>query len=344
MPKTPTSSRTTPQGASKQFTTSATELPIKGQCWGIKRDGGRCTRSVKDQRGQSPVQIRTRSKTPGDPSTTPTKSTNPRSQQASAPPSTTGRSKNAAIVVDSDSDSDFEPDSDEDVGEGEGRDGSLEPIYCHQHAREINKTAGFYCGKRYIAYDKYISSALPVQTQARLRTAMSQPLSAADAEERGYIYVYEVMGRKDASNAICLKVGRSVNPMGRMASWRGQCASKEVLLRSVHPSPVAGNGEAQSGLLVGADAIPTNAGVVGSHRWEKLIHLELGEHRDLQADGSGSGSGKCKDCGKAHREIFLIPRASGGYANVKDVVEKWRSFVEVVGKVEAAKSGGGSGG
>jgi hypothetical protein len=68
-------------------------------------------------------------------------------------------------------------------------------------------------------------------------------------------------------------------------------------------------------------------GIVGSHRWEKLVHLELRERCTPPAGAAGGEAAhKCRDCGKRHREIFAVP-AELGFEGVKEVVLRWERFV-----------------
>lgn len=316
-------------------------------------------------------------------------------RQKSAPPGATLRSsppkrdqqqgqgkRGRPIVIRDDSDPEFEvsTSSDEssisitlssksseedDEDDTPDEDGPL-PLYCHQHAKEINKTQGFHTTSspcRYIPFSDYIPPTASDLTAARMRTAMVEPLSEADLAEEGYIYIYEILekqaigstgGTHSSARAAMsttssrthtsLKVGRSVNPMARMAQWRSQCSSREAHLRALLPlldpamsqrvnAPVgagatsgSGMGMGRQGLLVGADRVLTR-GIVGSHRWEKLVHLELRERcASPSALAAAETAHKCSDCGKRHREIFAVP-AELGFEGVKEVVLRWERFV-----------------
>lgn len=65
-------------------------------------------------------------------------------------------------------------------------------------------------------------------------------------------------------------------------------------------------------------------GVLLSHKWEKLCHIEL-TYLGKRLDD------KCNDCGSHHREIFLLPRDIG-YDGVRRLVERWLSFIKIVAK------------
>lgn len=241
---------------------------------------------------------------------------------------------------------------------------SHDPVYCHQHAREINKTPGLYVPvapatsstppssstaatqqhqqqqQRYLAFDRYIPTTLSPLTAAKLRVAMSEPFAPADIAERGHVYVYELVndeeesgagGRRGEGRSSLFKVGRSTRPMARVAQWRKQCESKKAVLRHLSPSTASDHAgtptaRATPGLLIGASPAPS-LGQRGSHRWEKLVHLELAE---VAPRPSSFGGGRCGDCGKRHREIFEAKGRVGAEVDVvKEVVERWRRFVEV---------------
>lgn len=340
---------------SKDIVTDPNIAPGLGQCWGIKKDGTRCTRRLSSSlpSSSSPVKAGREG--------TPTK-------------------KGDVIVVD-DSDSSLSP------GE-ESDDDDVRRDYCFQHAKEINRTNGFLLpGRRrrrqqphhhrhdhsqrprkesttslsasssaedsngssiqdetYIDFDDYLSPGgnsgreLSDRAKARLRTAMCRSPSKVDWKQRGYIYIYELRDRSTATH-LALKVGRAVNVFKRIEQWRSRCQSKDPLLRAFFPQlerrprPVAAAAEAlssddeeeQQGLMPGADAAKIQ-GMFLAHKWEHLCHLEL---EDL---GTRLDEGQpCKDCGSRHREIFLVPRTKVlGYEGVRGIVEKWARFVRLV--------------
>lgn len=348
----------------KGLAVDASLPPAKGQCWGIKRDGGRCSRIVGKARGRgSPSKDNDTPRTPR------------RVRHQSAPPTaltTTTRSevfnrrpnlilaphgsKVRPIIFDDDSGS-----SEDEVialPNEEDDDETQLPVFCRQHSNEINKSAGFYSSKKgdYIPFADYLPLALlaaPASngpgaaaiatTLARLRLALSEPLTAADLQEKGYIYVFEYPNRSDPQS-LYLKVGRSIRPMKRMAEWRGQCSSGTVVAagRSGNPAKNGGSteeGEAQpllrglfpsegeaanqSALLVGAHAVTTR-GILGSHRWEKLIHIELSHRAQRLID---DGEVVTCPCGRRHREIFKVSRKELGYQGVKEMVTRWEKAV-----------------
>ncbi|PWN25333.1 hypothetical protein BDZ90DRAFT_262388 [Jaminaea rosea] len=345
-PATP--SKTTTSG----YTSSANDTPALGQCWGIKRDGARCTRTVKaaEEEGQvrsSPARRRG-------------------ARHVSAPPSLgkNGRAlapatKGQPIYISSDEGSDSDDDSD-DGSPNKGTTArsdkaasspSAVPTYCHQHAREINKTPGLHvpvassslsATQEYLPFTQFIPPTLSAQTAARLRVAMSEPFAPTDLAERGYLYVYELVAdigtaggearRKNDAQTL-VKVGRSSRPLARVAQWRRQCESRQAVLRLLSPQGPPALSDSTEGsapppstaagnLIIGASSTVTT-GQRGSHRWEKLVHLELAEVAPRPSD-----SHQCRDCGKRHREIFVAPRGGGVHA-VAEVVERWRRFVEV---------------
>ncbi len=192
--------------------------------------------------------------------------------------------------------------------------------YCTQHAAAINKTSGFHLPNGvHVSFAQFIPATLSARTQARLRTVMSQPPTAADtrASERGYIYIYELRDRaRDAS--VCFKVGRSVNVFKRLDEWRAKCQSVDPILRSFLPAPPGQQ------LLPGAST-PNWPGLPLSRKWERLCHLELEElgTRNLE---------ECADCGSRHREIFHVPRDSGGYQAVLSMAQRWQHFIAIAAR------------
>ncbi|CAD6939485.1 unnamed protein product [Tilletia controversa] len=192
----------------------------------------------------------------------------------------------------------------------------------------------------YVSFAEYLCAPdgreLGVQTQASLRSVMSTPLSVADAgghdrrssaedgsrmivgTSRGYMYMYELRDFSTETE-VCLKVGRTSNVFRRMGEWRGTCRRRGagLVLVGFEPSPqTAGrhnnnrndrNGRTvpsalpAQGMLGGAAEVWCD-GIYGSHKWERLIHLELLDF------GRRLDEGPCEDCGARHREIFMIPR------------------------------------
>lgn len=218
-------------------------------------------------------------------------------------------------------------------------------MYCHQHVKEINKTLGMHLPRsgRYLAYADYLTAISPSHA-ASLRIAMSDTLTVADQGEYGHLYIYELLDRSDAQS-VCLKVGRSTKPMGRMAQWRSQCQSRKPALRALLPRAVNQTADQQpQGLVVGAHAV-THEGIRGSHRWEKLVHIDLADLCQRQTSNAPGAPGTdggvpagnhtvvgeiCRDCKRRHREIFLVPRAKGGYETVLKICLKWQRFVQLV--------------
>lgn len=290
----------TPNGSQKD----AARAPVRGQCWGIKKDGSRCTRKVRS---------------PGNNAGLSPKKAGRRDRGTSAPPRLNkGASAADALIVD---------DSDSDTGSPRARSSAparkeeIDEVYCFQHTSEVNKTTGFYPSPgHFVTFSDWFDThphPLSDHTQALLRKCMSRPLTPADAAEVGYLYIYELRDRSSATH-LCLKVGRTVNVFRRLGQWRSQCQSKDPLLRAFHPS------QDGQGLISGADSVDA-PGVRFSHRWEALVHLELRE-LGIRVDE------RCKDCKTRHREVFLIPRSSGGdgFELAQRVVLKWMRFVQML--------------
>ncbi len=291
----------TPSGAQK----NACQPPVKGQCWGIKKDGDRCSR----MQGKGAV------------SPSPKSRQRPGNSRGASAPVRLGKGTSAMdpFVLD---------DSDDDGGTSasptrqKGRAHSSPPSntakladtpaaedadewYCHTHISEVNKTVGFYVRRpnsqtlgqnpsdRYITYSDWFQTvSLSNQTQAFLRKCMAQPPSDKDRDE-GYLYVYELRDRSTTSH-LCLKVGRTKHVFRRHGEWRSQCHSEPHLLWFC---PSTENQGLHPGLH------PTEVpGVPLSHRWETLVHLELSSIGERTNE-------ICHNCGARHREIFMIPRS-----------------------------------
>ena len=311
--------------------------PLQGQCWGITKDGTRCTRKVRTptfavDAGASP-QSKARKGKRGD-----------RGVSAPARLSKGASASDPLVIRDSDSDDDDAPGRPRDSARAasaaaRGRssddlDDCIDEVYCFQHVAEVNKTPGFYAStskanpasqRTFVSFrDWFTTVEINALTQALLRKRMAEPLTDADRVERGYIYIYELRDRSTATH-LCLKVGRATNVFRRLGEWRSQCQSKDPLLRSFHPSA------SQQGVIPGIHSAGVS-GVPLSHRWEALVHVELRGigHRIDEV---------CRDCGTRHRELFMIPRWLGhrdeshrlqqnGFDLVERVVLKWMRFVQ----------------
>ncbi|SNX84777.1 uncharacterized protein MEPE_03486 [Melanopsichium pennsylvanicum] len=284
--------------------------PVKGQCWGIKKDGSRCSRKVRplfDARQSASNEA---------------KRTN---RGTSAPARLIKGTTSSEPLVMSDSEDEKSPKRTDNFAD------DIDETYCYQHVAEVNKTPGFYHThfdqSTFIQFsDWFGTTSLTDHTQALLRKHMSKPLSHIDRSELGYLYMYELRDHSTLTH-ICLKVGRTTNVFRRLGEWRYQCQSKDPLLRSFHPCL---DGQ---GLISGMHA-PSVAGVRLSHRWEHLVHTELA--------GIGQRvSRSCTDCGVRHREIFMIPKRLDkgldetstqqgnyeGFQLAEKVVLKWMRFV-----------------
>ncbi|KAK7206783.1 meiotically up-regulated gene 113-domain-containing protein [Myxozyma melibiosi] len=164
------------------------------------------------------------------------------------------------------------------------------------------------------------------QTRARytklLAAELNKPISQAD--EAGYIYIYELQPSKphdranlDANALLFLKIGRTVNVPRRIEQWSRQC-SHAVLLTGHFPSPPP----------------PTAAHAKGAkcaavHRAERLIHLDLRSRFACSATDEGFTVAACAGCGRRHTEWFAVRRRDAHL-----VVESIGRWVEYVGVVE----------
>lgn len=188
--------RESPARRKEDLVSDPNHPPGLRQCWGIKRDGTRCMRKVGTAAAKSPLKGR-----------------QDVARSATSSPSKSVHRRGEAIVI-SDSES-------ETAGRNSSDDEDIRRDYCHQHAREINKTEGFVLpGRRgsrlprtssvssvstAAADGRYVDFAPYLRTvsgntgeeacKARLRAAMSRAPSDIDWRERGYLYIYEVSVR-----------------------------------------------------------------------------------------------------------------------------------------------------
>jgi len=341
--------------------------PARNQCWGIKKDGKRCTRKVGNEGNgpSSPARGNRGSPAPKG------KNSN---QKARSKPRSKAKRKTQIINLVSDSEDEDEDQSfslsirstseysgdefeEEVVSKSSSRssspkkmkgspikviniDGSesdpeeeeFEEDYCYQHAKEINLATGFYLSpanpsastRSWIEFSNYIPTSLPPNLIARIRTNMISPLSSSDlsSDNKGYIYIYELRDRRlttlNGDQFICLKVGRAKNVFKRMSEWRSQCQSKEPVLRYFAPETKDERDGKKDQVLMSGVGRTERVGIKGSHRWERLIHLNLAEWRVKE---------KCGDCGSVHQEIFLLPDDDGkGFERCRDEVRKWEEW------------------
>ncbi|KAM0788536.1 hypothetical protein ACM66B_001664 [Microbotryomycetes sp. NB124-2] len=202
------------------------------------------------------------------------------------------------------------------------RDGQ-EPVtrFCFQHAKQALGERGCFVelkGRqaKWIEFDDWILSDLPDSTRAALRYEMALPVTNA---ERGYLYVHEMVDKR-CTRTCLLKLGRSVQPVLRLAQWRSQCPSREPVVRGIFPqqernSPRAG---LSTTINVAEEGLPNH------RKWERLCLIELAGRSEqfLRGSSGNVGSTRCKDCGKVHVELFELD--SGAYDDwVKEMVERW---------------------
>ena len=145
----------------------------------------------------------------------------------------------------------------------------------------------------------------------------------------------------DGSPKILLKIGRASNVHRRMHEWARQCGYIPTLIRwypyvpnsSTVPSPTVPYSTPRSRrqsassprIMQSAPASPNGAMATTTrkvphvHRVERLIHVELGDHRVMQ---------KCKACGREHREWFEVEATRKGVKMVDGVVRRWVQWAE----------------
>ncbi|PVH76945.1 DUF1766-domain-containing protein [Cadophora sp. DSE1049] len=196
-------------------------------------------------------------------------------------------------------------------------------------------------------------SASP-QTTAQLLAELAKPVSEQDNE--GYIYMFwltpeslpaappsetastllappsrPIPGQRrtsDVLNAfsttlpnstnkktILLKIGRAQNVYRRLSQWTKQCGYNLSLIR-YYPY------QATTLSDTNVNELPrTPRKVPNAHKVERLIHIELNAQRVL-------GDGKCKACGREHREWFEVDASRNGVKSVDEVIRRWVEWGE----------------
>ncbi|KAB8297374.1 hypothetical protein EYC80_002719 [Monilinia laxa] len=198
----------------------------------------------------------------------------------------------------------------------------------------------------------HIPSSASPETTASLLAELAKPISDSDAP--GFIYMFwltdeglptgpsdEAAGsllapasRSGADNrrtsdvlssftsappdknekTMLLKIGRAENVFARMQQWKKQCGYNLALIRyypyhhsSKPPSRTSSENE-------GPKKVPN------VHKVERLIHIELMARR--------VNCGKCKACGKEHREWFEVDANREGVTMVDEVIKRWVDWAE----------------
>ncbi|KAH7360900.1 meiotically up-regulated gene 113-domain-containing protein [Rhexocercosporidium sp. MPI-PUGE-AT-0058] len=196
-------------------------------------------------------------------------------------------------------------------------------------------------------------SASP-QTTAQLLAELAKPVSELDNE--GYIYMFwltpeslsaappseiasnllappsrPIPGQRRTSDVlsafsitvpdsankktILLKIGRAQNVYRRLNQWTKQCGYNLSLIR-YYPYRATTLSDTN------VDELPrTPRKVPNAHRVERLIHIELNSQRVL-------GDGKCKACGREHREWFEVDASRNGVKAVDEVIRRWVEWGE----------------
>lgn len=121
----------------------------------------------------------------------------------------------------------------------------------------------------------------------------------------------------DSANkkTILLKIGRAQNVYRRLNQWTKQCGYNLSLIRyyPYHPTTLSESN---------VNEVPrTPRKVPNANKIERLIHIELNGQRIV-------GDGKCKACGREHREWFEVDASRNGVKAVDDVIRRWVEWGE----------------
>ncbi|KAE8449116.1 hypothetical protein EG329_008499 [Mollisiaceae sp. DMI_Dod_QoI] len=114
---------------------------------------------------------------------------------------------------------------------------------------------------------------------------------------------------------ILLKIGRAQNVQRRLNQWTRQCGYDLSLIRyyPYHPTTPS---------ETDINKLPkTPRKVPNVHKVERLIHIEINGQRP-------QGDGKCKACGKEHREWFEVDASRDGVRAVDEVIRRWVDWAE----------------
>lgn len=190
------------------------------------------------------------------------------------------------------------------------------PRLCHQHAKTTDEVTVMYArgngeliqfsGKsqavvtmaipgllNWLVAD-WIPDYLSQYTRNALKVEMERATSKG--EEPGYIYTFQIEGLNFTNSTFSiaeltihidsstpgvahLKVGRTVNLTQRIHQWARQCGSRPQTLRGYWPGTVqaAGPDEDDEVTTLLRGHVDAKAAGKGSHRLERLIHLELAD-------------------------------------------------------------------
>jgi hypothetical protein len=153
-----------------------------------------------------------------------------------------------------------------------------------------------------------LSSAVPSETAPSLLAPSTPPTAHSRASEVLNTFASNV----DSSDkkTILLKIGRAQNVQRRLNQWSRQCGYNISLIRFY---PYQSNTLSSTNVN---EPPKTPVKVANVHKVERLIHIELNKKRAV-------GSGKCRACGREHREWFEVEASRNGVKAVDEVVRRW---------------------
>ncbi|KAB8236029.1 uncharacterized protein BDW43DRAFT_17937 [Aspergillus alliaceus] len=200
---------------------------------------------------------------------------------------------------------------------------------------------------------EWVPSTLSPEIASNLTAELAKPLSEKD--EPGYIYIFWVTPSTSSRSAppptdiasslfskherashaiqkardlhalssnptdrspgtIRLKIGRANNVQRRLNEWTRQCSNHLTLIR-YYPYTPSSPGPSKGPALEPGRKVPY------VHRVERLIHLELNDHRVRDM-------GKCEECGKMHQEWFEISAEKEAIRRVDECIRRWVRWAE----------------
>ncbi|KAL2074656.1 hypothetical protein VTL71DRAFT_8435 [Oculimacula yallundae] len=160
-----------------------------------------------------------------------------------------------------------------------------------------------------------LPTAPPSETASTLLTPPSRPVPGQRRTSDVLNAFSTTIPNSSNKKTILLKIGRAQNVYRRLNQWTKQCGYNLSLIR-YYPY------QATTLSNTNINELPrTPRRVPNAHKVERLIHIELNAQRVL-------GDGKCKACGREHREWFEVDASRDGVKAVDEVIRRWVDWGE----------------
>jgi hypothetical protein len=163
---------------------------------------------------------------------------------------------------------------------------------------------------------------LPSTPPSEIASALLAPPSQKSGQQRTSDVLNNFSSKLSDTNTkvILLKIGRAQNVQRRLNQWTRQCGYNLSLIRYY---PYQSSTMSSSSVN---EPPKTPRKIPSAHKVERLIHIELDGKRAL-------GSGKCRMCGREHREWFEAEATRDGVKLIDEIIRKWVDW----GEREAAR-------